>query len=223
MTVLAEVRHLIRKEIILEWRNRHALNGILLYLVSTIFICYLAVISRQHNISPGTWNALFWIIMLFSAVNAVAKSFIQVAPGRMLYYYTLAGPEAIIISKILYNSVLLAAIGLIGALFYGIVLGNPVSDPGLFILVIILGGSGLASVLTMVSGIASKASHSTMLMAILSFPVLVPLLLLIIKTTGHAIDGLGFPIAFDELAGLAALNLSALAMSWILFPYLWKN
>ena len=223
MTVFAEIRYLFRKEITLEWRNRHALNGILLYLVSTIFICYLSIISRQHNISPNTWNALFWIIMLFSAVNAVTKSFIQVSSGRLLYYYSIAGPEAIIISKTIYNSVLLTFIGLAGAAFYSLVLGNPVSDPGMFVLVIILGGWGLASVLTLISGIASKASNSTMLMAVLSFPLLVPLLLLIIKITAYAIDGPGWYAAFDELASLAALNVAALTMSWILFPYLWKN
>ena len=41
--------------------------------------------------------------MLFTAVNAVAKSFMQESAGRQLYYYTLANPRDIMLSKIIYN------------------------------------------------------------------------------------------------------------------------
>jgi heme exporter protein B len=221
--VFTEINYLIRKEMILEWRGRHALNGILLYLVSTIFICYLSIRARQQYLSVGLWNALFWIIILFSAINAVAKSFIQLAPGRLLYYYSIASPEAIILSKTIYNSLLLVSIGLIGGIFYGMVMGNPVSNIFLMGLAIILGSWGLASVLTLISGIASKASNSTTLMAILSFPILIPLLLLIIKVTGYAIEGKEWSWVWGEIGSLAALNIIALTMSYILFPYLWKN
>jgi heme exporter protein B len=221
--IITEVRHLIRKEIILEWRNRHTLNGILLYLASTIFICYLSIRTRHQQLDPGIWNTLFWIILLFSAINAVTKSFIQLGYGRLLYYYSIASPEAVILSKTIYNSFLLVVIGLTGAVFYSIVLGNPVENNLMFILAIILGSWGFASVLTLVSGIASKAANSTTLMAILSFPILLPQILLIIKLTGYAIDGQEWSLAWDEIAVLTSLNIIALTMSYILFPYLWKN
>jgi heme exporter protein B len=221
--IIGEIKYLIAKEVVIEWRNRHALNGILLYLASTIFICYLSLRMQGQSISTHLWNALFWIIILFSAINAVMKSFVMLSQGRLLYYYTLASPEAIIMSKIIYNSLLLFTIGLLGAFFYSIVLGNPVINITLFILTIFLGAWGLASVLTLISGIASKAANSTTLMAILSFPIIIPVLLLIIKLTGYAIDGLEFSVFRAKIAALAALNVIALTMSYILFPYLWKN
>ncbi|MGD1957221.1 MAG: ABC transporter permease, partial [Fulvivirga sp.] len=52
----------IQKEIRLEWRNRYAINGILLYLVSTVFICYLSFNVRSNVLNPVTWNVLFWVI-----------------------------------------------------------------------------------------------------------------------------------------------------------------
>ena len=100
MDLFTQIKFLIRKEIMLEWRSKYALNGILLYVVSTVFVCYLAF--RQVS-SAQTWNALFWIIMLFASVNAITKSFIQENRARQLYYYTIASPKAIIISKIIYN------------------------------------------------------------------------------------------------------------------------
>ena len=97
MKLTSQVKNLIIKEITLEWRSKYALNGILLYVVSTVFVCFLSFKSTP----PLVWNALFWIIMLFAAINAIAKSFMQESKGRLLYYYQLASPVAIILSKII--------------------------------------------------------------------------------------------------------------------------
>ena len=75
--MIREIRSLILQEMIIEWRLRYAINGMLLYLVSVIFICYLSFRSQIDSLNPVTWNTLFWIIILFAAVNAVTKSFIQ--------------------------------------------------------------------------------------------------------------------------------------------------
>ena len=76
-----EIRALILKDIRLEWRQRYSFSGILLYLAATIFLVYISFIE----IEPNTWITLFWIILLFTAVSAVAKSFMQESRGRMLY------------------------------------------------------------------------------------------------------------------------------------------
>src|SRR5437762_195327 len=110
-----QIKYLIAKEIKLEMRNKYALGGILLYVVSTVFISYL---SFKHVIDPSTWNALFWIILLFASVNGVAKSFINETRGRLLYMYTLVSPEAIILSKIIYNSLLLIVLSGLCLLVY---------------------------------------------------------------------------------------------------------
>ena len=102
-------------------------------------------------------------------------------------------------------------------------MGNPIQGTSLFALTLLLGVWGLSSVLTLISGIASRSVNSTTLMAILSFPVLIPLLLMIIRLTGYAIDGQDWNFAGGKIVILAALNVIAVTMSYILFPYLWKN
>ena len=173
-----EIKTLILQETIIEWRLRYAINGILLYLVSVIFISYLSFRTQISSLNPVIWNTLFWIIILFTAVNAVTKSFIQLNRGRLIYYYSIANPSAIILSKVIYNTILLIGIGFAGLLLYSLVLGNPIDDLFLFMVNLILGSAGFAGVLTMNSGIASKAANSTTLMAVLSFPVILPLLLI---------------------------------------------
>ena len=203
----------------LEWRSKYAFNGILLYVVSTVFVCYLAFKTTQ----PIVWNVLFWIIMLFAAVNAVAKSFIQESKGRILYYYTIASPQAIIIAKTIYNIFLLLLITFIAFIIYKLVFANELGDPLLYLVSIFLGSLSLSTVFTMTSAIASKAGNSGTLMAVLSFPVIIPLLMLLIKLSKNAMDGLDRSVSYDEIGVLVLINIIVLSVSLLLFPYLWRD
>jgi heme exporter protein B len=215
-----QVKHLFIKEFSLELRQKYAINGILLYVVSTIFISYL---SFKKILNPGVWNALFWIILLFASVNAASKSFIQESKGRLLYLYTIASPQAVILSKIIYNACLIVAISFLCFLFYSLFIGNIVQDNILFAVVLLLGSMGFSSVLTLMSAIASKTNSNFSLMAILSFPVMVPLLMTLIKVSKNAIDGLDWSVSYNYLVVLLLLNVIVGVLAYILFPYLWKE
>ena len=219
----SQINSLIQKEIRIEWRQKYALNGILLYLASTIFVCYISFNLRSGVVQPITWNALFWIIILFTAVNSISKSFIQENNGRLLYLYTLAKAESIIMAKVIYYSVLMALLSLVGFVLYGFIMGNPIQDFLIFIVTIILGSTGLASVLTLLSGIASKAQNSSSLVAVLSFPVIIPLLLVLIKCSKNAIDGIERSLYYGDLGILVAINTIIITVSYMLFPYLWRS
>jgi heme exporter protein B len=219
MSLYQQVRALLYKEIVLEWRSRYALNGILLYVVSTIFVCYLSF----RGVQAITWNALFWIIMLFASINAVTKSFVQESRGRQLYFYTIASVQAIILTKIIYNVFLLLLLAVLALFFYGIVFTNPVGDPALYLLAVVLGSISFASVFTLISSIASKTNNSSALMAILSFPVIIPLLILLIKLSKNAMDGLDRASSYNEIGVLLAINLIVITVSLLLFPYLWRD
>lgn len=219
MHLLKQIQFLVRKEVVLEWRTKFALNGILLYVVSTIFICYLSF----RQVSPVTWNALFWIIMLFAAVNAVAKSFILESRGRQLYYYSLVSGQAVILSKIIYNSLLMLVMATIALLFYSVVFQNKIEDWPIYICAVVLGSISFATVFTLVSAIASKAGNAGTLMAILSFPIVIPMLIVLIKLSKNAMDGIDRSFSYKEIGVLLAINIIVGIVSTILFPYLWRD
>jgi heme exporter protein B len=219
MQLISQVKYLIKKELLLEWRSKYALNGVLLYVVSTIFVCFLSLVS----VVPITWNALFWIIMLFASINAVSKSFLQESKGRQLYIYTIASPLALIISKTIYNVLLMMLLTVIALCFYMLVFGYVPEDLGLYILATLLGSLSFSTIFTMVSAISSKAGNGGMLMAILSFPVIIPVLIILIKLTKNAIDGLDRSVSLDEIGLLLVINVLVMAVSLLLFPYLWRD
>jgi heme exporter protein B len=173
---------------------------------------------------PAAWNALFWIILLFASVNAAGKSFIQDSGRRFIYMYTLASPQAIIISKVIYNMILMLLLSGIGFILYVALLGgNPVQNMTLFIADVLLGSMGFSAILTTMSAISSRTNNSFTLMAILSFPILLPLLLTIIKISKNAIDGIDPSISLKYLLVLAGINVITVVLSYLLFPYLWKD
>ncbi|MEZ0542012.1 heme exporter protein CcmB [Fibrella arboris] len=220
---LVQIGALVGKEFRLEWRQRYALNGMLLYIVGAVFVCYLSFNARRGQLAPLVWNALFWLIQLFTAINAIAKTFVQERAGRQLYYYSIASPQQIIVAKIIYNTGLMLVLAFLGFTVYAFVLGSPVDDVPLYIGSLLLGAIGFAASLTLVAGIAAKAENSATLMAILSFPVMLPLLLLLLKVAKNAMDGLDRSASSDELLTILAIDAIVLALSYLLFPFLWKS
>ncbi|HKG06949.1 MAG TPA: heme exporter protein CcmB [Pedobacter sp.] len=221
MQLLHQVRYLIRKELLLEWRSKYAINGVLLYVVSTIFTCYLSFVSLNDKL---TWNALFWIIMLFASINGVSKGFLQESRGRQLYSYILASPAAILISKTVYNVILMLFLTTIALGFYLLVFDSFVPpDLLMYYVAVILGSISFSTLFTMVSAIASKTGNGGMLMAILSFPVIIPVMILLIKLAKNAVDGLPWENSWDDIGMILVVNVLIVSVSLLLFPYLWRD
>jgi len=211
---------LLRKDILLEFRQQHTFYGILLYIASTIFVLYLSMENPDSNV----WNGLFWVIQLFICVNAVAKSFLQESKGRMLYFYSIVSPVEFVVAKIIYNILLMMLMSLISLVLFFLFLGNPVDNSLWFMLMVVTGGASISIVFTLMSAIAAKAQQNAALIAILGFPVILPQLLLLMKLSKVAFAEVFRPGAVMQLMGLiAGLDVLVIAMAVILFPYLWKD
>jgi heme exporter protein B len=227
MELLKQTSELLKKEIVLEWRSKYAFNGILLYIASTVFVCYMS-----FNLNPGfahspnyalVWNVLFWIIILFAAVNAIAKSFLQESKSRFLYYYSIAGPQAIILSKIIYNVLLMLLLSILALIIYSLFFTNPVTDTLYYFLTVLIGAVSFSTAFTMISAIASKAGNNGTLMSVLSFPVIIPVILLLLRMSKRAMDGLDRGLNLPEIGVLVAINVIVIITSLLLFPFLWKD
>lgn len=211
---------LIKKEFLLEFRQKSTLAGILVYIVATVFISALCFKKIIH---PTVWNALFWIIFMFIAVNVSSKSFMQETKGKGLFNYLYYNPRQFILSKIIYNMLLMAVLSLLTFFFYSWFVGSMVQDMVMFLLALIFSSSAFSGVLSLMSAISSKANNNISLMAILSFPVLMPLLLVSVKLSKHAIDGLAWSVSYKYLLILIMLNFVVVALATLLFNYLWKD
>ena len=209
---------LFKKDLLLEIRQQYSFYGILLYIGATIFVLYMSVQEPEARV----WNGLFWVIQLFICINAVAKSFLQESRGRMLYFYSIAGPRDFLLAKLLFNSLLMLLMSLLSILLFALLLGNPVQKAAQFIGLVLLGGWSLSLVFTFLAAIAAKAQQNAAIMAILGFPLIIPQLLLLMRLS-NAVFSFSSVIPVTTVLLLVALDILVILLAIILFPFLWKD
>jgi heme exporter protein B len=169
------------------------------------------------------WNGLFWMIQLFICVNAVAKSFLQERSGRMLYFYTIAGARDFILSKLLFNALLMIVMSITSLVLFQLLLGNPLEHPFKFAGIVCLGGVSLSLVFTFLAAIAARAQQNAALMAILGFPLIIPQVLLLMKISNSAFADVIQGGLLQVTLLLAGLDVLIVMLAVILFPFLWKD
>lgn len=214
-TILA----LLKKDLLIEWRQKHTFFGVLLYVSCTVFVIYMMANQPDTNV----WNALFWIAQLFVTVNTVAKSFLQETSGRNRYYFTLVTPTKYLLAKMLYSVLLMLVISMINLALFNLLLGYKLQKPGLFILVVCLGASCLSLLFTFLSAIAAQAKQSSAMMAIMGFPIAIVMLMMLSRLANAALSSVlqeGIPLLVGVMLGM---NVLIIGIALVLFPFLWKE
>src|SRR3954465_1588313 len=123
---------LIKKEFLLEFRQKSTLGGVLVYVIGTVFVSALCF---RGQLDKPTWNALFWVISLFTSVTISGKSFLKETGGQALFNFLYYSPRHFILAKTLYNMAFMMVLSLITFFFYGFFIRNEVENMGLFFIV----------------------------------------------------------------------------------------
>ncbi len=218
---------MILKLIVFEWkcdmRNRNSILGIFLYVFTILFFCLQSF--KKIN-DPMVWNNLYWVVLIFSALNSTSKNFSAYSRGRFLYLYSITTPENFIFAKLIYNTVFMLTIAIITLFIYGVFMGfDPFinSNKGLYCYSILTGTIGFATVLTFISIIAVKANSGTALTAILALPLLIPLVLSITELLALAINNLPVNLSGSSFWIPPLCDAFVLGLAFLLFPYLWRE
>ena len=219
MFSLAQIWSLLKNEFRIEFREKYAAGGILLYVACSVFI----VMVGFKDLTGEEWNVIFWILFLFASTNAVLKSFVRENRERYLYFYSLTHPVNLLFSKVIYNTFLLVIIGSLILLGLTLIAGNEIDDYGIFFLSILMGSFSVSLCFTFVSSIAVKAENSSTLLAILSFPLIIPVFVSVIQMTAVSM-GLRIDTNITgELFVLSAIQLLLCGAGIFLFPFLWRS
>jgi heme exporter protein B len=232
--MLQQIGMLLYKELLLEWKQKYALSGLMLYVACMVAIITLNFVDGVQvddreldinilNLSGHAWNILYWLILLFVAINAVAKSFTSEREGQLRYLYSMAHPTSIMLAKTLYNALLMAVIGLVTFGLHSLLGGQTVKSLDIFLLAAIIGGFAFSASLTLVSAIASKADNKTTLLAVLAFPLMAALLLVLIGVTEAAWEGKGWADVSDDMIAVIGISAGLIGLSVMLFPFVWRE
>ena len=213
-----------RKDVRAELRTRYALNALALFAVSTVVAISLGVgpLTRSPDL-PLIHAALLWIAILFAAFTGLARAFVQEEEARTAAALRLAAPPtAVYLGKLLFNLLLLLLLAALTALLFVILLRVQIGNLGLFVALLLEGSLGLVAATTLIAAIIARASVKGALFAVLSFPLLAPLLVVAIKGTALALEGAGWDRGAAPLQVLLAYAVAMFVASLFLFGSVWE-
>jgi heme exporter protein B len=211
------------KDIKSELRTRYAINAILMFAVVTVFAVSWAI--GGAGLSPVLQASFLWIVIYFSSLSGLSQSFVKEEESHTATALRLYSPaEAVLGGKLLFNLILLVVLNLITVPLFAIFIGFDVANYPLFLTMIGIGSLGLVVVTTLVAAIISKASVKGALFAVLSFPLVLPLLIEAISGTKKAMaPGIGFFDARVEIQVLVSYLVVMGVLGFLLFEAIWND
>lgn len=167
---------------------------------------------------------IFWVILLFSAVNIGVLSYLQETGGRRMYYMQLAEPLAVYMAKSLYIFFLLAMVSILSLALMSVFHGWPVIQPEFLWFGVGMGCLGLALLFGFLAAIGSQTRSSATLSTVISFPLIIGLTMLAGKIAkGGLLAGSTLDLVEMELLMLFGLDLMIGGLGILLFTYIWRD
>ena len=220
--MLKNIFTILYKDYRIELSQSHLFFSVALYLLSSIYIIYLAF--QPLGVSNiETWVSVFWVIILFGAITVVSKSFFQESYKRNYYYYYLFTPDELIFSKLIYNFIFLFFVSIFSFIFFSFFIGNIIQSSAFFITLLVLGSLSISNCLTLVSAIGYQVKNNSIIISVLSFPVIIPILLILIKISKLSSSEFSFNLIQDDIYLLILLNIIMISITKVLFNFLWRN
>jgi heme exporter protein B len=221
--IFRQIAAVFMKELRSELATRAALNAALMFVSTTVMM--IAFATADEKITNGVASGLLWVVLFFSAMTGLARTFVaEEERGTTLLLQLVAPPMAVYFGKLLFNIALMLALAALGITLFVVVIHDvSVKSPLLFLVGIILGSIATASATTMISAIIAKASSKGALLPVLAFPVLLPLVLVGVEITYQALVGIDMLQARQSLQLMAAYIVVVVSLSSLLFDAVWKD
>lgn len=214
---------LFRKDWRSELRTRYAINALAMFILVTISVILFSIGSEK--VSEYLTGGLLWVVIFFSAMSGLARAFVsEEERGTTLTLQLIAAPATVFSGKFLFNLLLVFLMNLVITILYALLFESfVINNLSLFALAFLLGNFGIAVSSTIIAAIISKASGKGTLYPVLSFPILLPLILILLEITKFSIDGKTIEESYVELVILLCYDVIMLTASYLLFDFIWKE
>jgi len=214
---------LFQKDLHSELRTRYAVNALAMFILVTLSVILFSI--GEEKISEYLAGGLLWVVVFFSAMSGLSRAFVsEEEKGTNLILQISASPNTIFLGKLLFNIILVFSMNLVIFLLYSALFDSFVlRNLGLFLVSFLIGNLGIAVSSTIIAAIIAKAGSKGTLYPVLSFPILLPLILILLELTKFSIDGDTFEDSFVELAVLLCYDVIMFIASFLLFDFIWKE
>jgi len=211
-----------RKDLILEIRSRYGLNTILSFVTSSLLVVLFAL--QADNLNEQARSGLIWIIILFAAMAALPRTFVaETDQGTFDLLRLHFGPIPVFVGKLLYNIGFTSLVSLFTLALYLLLMNMTVSDMSTLLLSVLLGSVGLSSVATILSALVAQSAQRGALFSVLSIPLLIPLILILARTTFAGFYGDPDGSVLNDLMALVGYCGATVTGGSLLFEFVWDD
>ena len=220
---IIRIRAVFLKDLKTEFRTRYGISAISLFILTSITMLVLS--TGQEKMTEALYSGLLWVIMFFSSMTGLSKGFVGEEERKTSLLLKIASKSgAIYFGKLLYNILFSLSLNLLAVMLFLLFFDNiAIESPFPFFIIIMLGSFGIGSATTIISAIISKAGIKNSLFTALSFPVLLPLIIVGIEGTTMSFEG----VEINELTSIFQILLAysgvLIPVSYILFAMIWEE
>jgi heme exporter protein B len=221
--LLQAILAIFRKDWKSELRTRYAISALVMFVITTISIILFSLGSEGASLSA--LSGMLWVAVFFAAMSGLSRTFVaEEERGTSMTLQLVASPTAVLFGKLLFNLVLVVFLNAFVVLLYSLFISEfVIKTYSIFVVTVALGSVGFAAAATIIAAIIARANTKGTLYPVLAFPILLPLLLTVINGTRLATEGAFFEEALGEFNILVSYIVAVLAVSYILFDYIWKD
>ncbi len=216
------IRAVIAKDLQLELRSKYAINTVLAFVGSALLVTLFAL--KAHQLDAGPQSGLIWIIILFAALSTLSRSFVLETERHTFDLLRLhCEPFVVYTGKLIYNFLFSLFVNGITFVIYLLLVDLAIQDFAALSVTLLLGTVGIAGVTTLMAAIVSRADRRGAIFSVLSLPLLIPLVLILARTTRASLvtgqmQGFGNDVA--ALIGFAGVTITA---GIVLFDFIWQD
>ncbi len=206
-----------------ELRTRYAISALVMFVITTISIIVFAL--GTEGASLNALSGMLWVAVFFAAMSGLSRTFVaEEERGTSMTLQLVASPTAVLLGKLCFNLALVIGLNTLVVVLYSVFISEfVIKTYSIFVVTVALGSIGFAASSTIIAAIIARANTKGTLYPVLAFPILLPLLLTVINGTRLATEGAFFEEALGEFNILVSYIVAVVAVSYILFDYIWKD
>ena len=214
-----QVYAVFAKDVVLELRTRDALGAMVVFAL-LVLVTFNFTLDLRPELLAAVGHGVLWVSIVFAGTLGLGRAFAVEREGGTLEGLLMAPLDrsALYLAKVLSSLIFMGVVEAVGVVAF-VALFDARVDAGRLLGALSLGTVGLGAVGTLLSGIAANTRAREVMLPLLLFPIIVPLLIGVVESSGAALDpltGQGAP----WLSLLAAFDLVYLALGAVAFDYI---
>lgn len=210
----------IKKDFLIEYRSASSIASSLAFAV--VMVIGVSIISGGRAFGPMAHSVLLWLMVFFSAINSLFHIFQrEIDQGTDLMLRVSSAPEMVLLSKMIYNTVLFILLEAVVIPLYCLFGGVVILSYSGFAVNAVCGCVSIALASTALASLASLSGGRGAVFAVISLPVMLPILVTAASGTVQALSRADVPISGAVF--LLAFSGFIAAISFMLFRFIWEN